>query len=212
MKNNTENTHSTPPKENVQIDMPTDSTVAKNHKVKAKSKKPSVWIWPIKIFVLALALSIAFGVLSEVVLNKTGLIVSIVLILFLLAISIVFDMIGVAFTSTSIEPLYAMASRKVKGSKAAIALAKNADKVASLCCDVIGDICGILSGAAGAAIATRLIMNASTSQAVLIATSVSAVIAALTVFGKAMCKNIAISKSTQIVCFVGRILNPFIKK
>lgn len=185
---------------------------AKKKKVKVKNKKQQFWLWPVKIFILALALSILFGLLSEVLLSKAGLIVSIILIVVLLAISILFDMIGVAFTSCSVEPLYAMASRKVKGSKAAIALVKNADKVSSLCCDVIGDICGILSGAAGASIAGVFILNATSSAAVIISTSVSAVIAALTVFGKAMCKHLAMNKSLFIVCTVGKIVSPFIKK
>lgn len=182
----------------------------KKPKVKAKGKGTNIWVWPIKIFFLALVLSLAFGVLSEFILSGAGLVVSIILILFLLAISIVFDMIGVAFTSCSPEPFYAMASKKVKGSKVALNMLKNASKVSSLCCDVIGDICGILSGAAGAAITAQIIItNASNSVMVLVATSVSATIAALTVFGKAMCKNIAIQKPASIVLFVGKICSIF---
>lgn len=184
----------------------------KQNTKKKKNKKQPFWVWPVKIFILALTLSLLFGIVSEMVLSNANIVICIILIFVLLAISIIFDMIGVAFTSCPIEPLYAMASKKVKGSKKAISLIKNANKVSSLCCDVIGDICGILSGAAGASIAVKIIAGATGSYAIIIATLVSAVIAALTVFGKAMCKNIAITQSVKIVNLVGKCLSIFSKK
>ena len=44
---------------------------------------------------------------------------------------------------------HAMSSKKIKGAKKAVSFKKNADKVSSFCNDVIGDICGIISGSAG---------------------------------------------------------------
>lgn len=119
-------------------------------------------------------------------------------------------MIGVAVTAASIEPFAAMRSRKVYGADEAMKLIKNAEKVASICNDVIGDICGILTGAAGATIALRIIIDSMGDIVkIVIASSVSAVIAGLTIFGKAILKKIAIDKSTGIVLRVGKVLRFF---
>ena len=185
----------------------------KSQKVTTKnnSKKVFVWAWPIKIGILTLALALMFGVLSEVLLSDANIIITILVVVVLLAISIIFDIIGVAFACCSLEPILAMASRKVKGSKAAIALVRNGDKVSSVCSDIIGDICGILSGAAGASIAVTIIAGQTGAIAIIIASVVSAVISALTVFGKSMFKKLAISKSVPIVAFVGRVVSIFVK-
>ena len=183
----------------------------KNQKVSTKNKKPSKYSWPIKVGVLTLALALGFGVLSEVMLSDAGIVLAILVIIIFLAISIVFDTVGVAFACCSLEPILAMASRKVKGSKLAIGLVRNGDRVSSICSDVIGDICGILSGAAGAVVAAKFIGSLTGSYAIIIATVVSAVIAALTVFGKSMFKRVAIEKSVSIVIFVSKILSVFSK-
>ncbi len=190
----------------------TQKDTLKKQKVASKTKKPFKYAWPIKVGILTLALALMFGVLSEMLLTDANIIITLLVIVALLVISIIFDMIGVAFAACPIEPLMSMASRKVKGSKRALNMAKNADKVSSFCSDVIGDICGILSGAAGAAITAKLVMNASGSKEVLIASIVSAIISALTVFGKAMFKKVAIEKSVNIVSLVGKILSVFSRK
>ena len=184
---------------------------SKNQKATVKSKKNIVWLWPIKIGVLTLSLALMFGVLAEYLLAGANIIVPIIVVVLLLVISIVFDVIGVAFACCSIEPILAMASRKVKGSRAAISLVRNGDKVSSVCSDVIGDMCGILSGAAGAAIAVTIIAGQTGAVAIIIASVVSAVISALTVFGKAMFKKLAVNKSVAIVAFVGKVLSIFSK-
>ena len=181
-------------------------------KVSTKNKKQFKYAWPIKVGVLTLALALMFSILSEMLLTDANIIITLVVIVVLLAISIIFDMLGVAFAACPLEPLISMASRKVKGSKRALNMVKNADKVSSFCSDVIGDICGILSGAAGASITAKLILNASGSKAIIIASVVSATISALTVFGKAMFKKVAIDKSVSIVSIVGKCLSIFSKK
>ncbi len=177
-----------------------------------KKKKQSWWIWPVKILVITLFLSLAFSVLSELVLGSVGIAVSIVIILALWILGVVSDMIGVAAASASIEPFNAMASRKVRGAREAKFLVKNAEKVSSICNDVVGDICGILSGAAGAAIAVKLTMGIVGSIQILIAASVSAIIAGLTIFGKAVMKKVAIDNSTKVILSVGKFLSLFTKR
>ncbi len=120
-------------------------------------------------------------------------------------------MIGVAVTSSNEEPLHAMSSKKIKGAKKAVSFKKNADKVSSFCNDVIGDICGIISGSAGVAVATSLAntYNLNIFYTTLI---VTAIIAALTIGGKAFCKKIAISNNHKIVYLTAKVLSKFEKK
>ena len=61
--------------------------------------------------------------------------------------SIFFDIIGIAATAAEEVPFHSMASKKQDGAKWAIILIRNADRVSSFCNDIIGDICGVLSGA-----------------------------------------------------------------
>lgn len=160
-----------------------------------------------KIFVIALILSFSFSFLSEFIFSKVGLIISIVVAVVLLVIGIIFDMIGVAVTAGSVEPFASMMSRRVYGADKAMKLVKNAEKVASICNDVIGDICGILTGAAGANIALRLLYDSMGDIVkIVIISSVSAVIAGLTIFGKACFKKVAINNSTSIILKVGKVL------
>lgn len=179
----------------------------------AKKKKQSRLNWPIKILVIALFLSLAISVLSEFVLGRVGIAVSVLIILFLWVFGVLSDMIGVACASASIEPFNAMCSRKVRGAKEGRFLVKNAEKVSSICNDVIGDICGIISGAAGAVISVKLITeNMANSLQILIAASVSAAIAGLTIFGKAAMKKYALDNSTKVILRVGKFFSLFTKQ
>lgn len=221
MDNNIQNQENPPSSQNEKLEENNQNILQENDnkeqvkekkKVSVKAKKPFKYSWPIKVGILTLALALMFSIFSELMLSDAGIVVSLVVIVVLLAVSILFDMIGVAFAACPIEPLISMSSKKVKGSKKALNMVKNADKVSSFCSDVIGDICGILSGAAGAAITVKLIGDAVGSKALIIASVVSAVIAAITVFGKAMFKKVAIDKSVSIVSVVGKCLSIFSRK
>ena len=178
-----------------------------------KKKQQKWWKWPIKILVITLFLSLTFSVLSDLLMSNVGIAISLIVVVFLLVVGIVSDMIGVATTACQIEPFAAMRSRKVRGAKIAMILVKNAEKVSSICNDVIGDICGILSGAAGAAIAVKFINDGmGQSIQILIAGAVSAIIAGITIFGKAMFKKYAIDNCTKIVLGVGKCLSIFSSK
>ncbi|MBO5394638.1 MAG: hypothetical protein J6A28_01880 [Clostridia bacterium] len=175
-----------------------------------QSKFASVWKWPLTVLVMALTLSFSFGVLSQYALSGAGVVVSIVVIVVFIVIAIVTDMIGVAVTAAEISPFRAMAAKKVRGAKESIKLIENAEKVASVSADIIGDICSILSGAAGASVAAVFILT-STDQfvGVLIASAVSAIIAALTIFGKALGKKYAMNKGEKIVLILGKVASLF---
>lgn len=178
-----------------------------------RSKKQKTWVWPIIVLILAISLSFVFSILSEIVLQDTNIAIAIMVIFIFIAISIITDMIGLAVASSNIEHFTAMAARKVKGSKQAIALVKNADKVSSVLNDVIGDVCGILSGAAGASIvATIAIKNGGDFIAILIPSLIAAVIAGLTIAGKAVFKKIAIKHANTMTLNFAKFLNFFTRK
>lgn len=172
------------------------------------ARKSKWYIWPLTVTLITFVLSVLFSLGTEIITSKAGLIVAIVAVVILVAVSILFDTIGVAVTACDIGPLTSMAARKLRGSKYGIKLVKNANKVASICADVIGDICGIVSGAGGAAIAFMIFTSLSGSQ-LLISILISAVLASLTVGGKAAMKRVAIDHSTEIVLLVGKFLSFF---
>ena len=177
---------------------------------KNQSKFKKYFRWPLIVLVLSFSLSMAFGVLSEVALNGAGIAISVIVIVVFLIIAIITDMIGVAIASCDIKNFRAMASRKVRGAKEAIMLYKHADMVSSIFADILGDICSILSGAAGAAVTTRLITSAmSDFIGVVVASLVSAVIASLLIFGKALMKRYSMNHSDKIILIIGKILSIF---
>ena len=100
----------------------------------------------------------------------------------------------------------------MKGAKEAIGLLKNATKVASICNDVIGDICGIVSGSLGAvltiAIASMFDFSLSSTLTSVI---ITAIISSCTVGFKAVFKEVATKNSDSIVFTVGKILSIFKK-
>ena len=146
-------------------------------------------------------------------LDGSAIAVAIIVIFVFIAIAIVTDMVGLAVASSNIEHFTAMAARKVKGSKQAMSLAKNADKVSSVLNDVVGDVCGILSGAAGASIVAKIaIDNAGNFTAILISSLIAAIIAGLTIFGKAILKKVAIKHSNSITLSFAKFINFFTRK
>lgn len=178
-------------------------------RVRVASKNSKWWLWPVKIFFLSLALSLVFSIGSEFLMSASGIVISSLIIVLLIIIAVISDMIGVAVTACNIEPFTAMASRKVRGAREALVLLKNADKVGSLCNDVLGDICGIVSGAAGASIVVRVTENLSSDAGkILIAALISSFIAALTIFFKALGKKYSIKNCNKITLMVGKILSP----
>ncbi len=179
---------------------------------KEKKQKNKYWVWPTIVFVMAILISLAFSMLSEWALSSAGIAVAVVVIVVFIVISIIFDMLGLAVASCNVEDFHAMASRKVKGSKQALALVKNADKVSSVCNDVIGDVCGILSGAAGAALLTNIALNANGFLTIFVSSLVAAIIAGFTIGGKAMFKRVAITHATGITLAFAKFINFFTHK
>lgn len=168
--------------------------------------------WPIKVLLFTFCISITFGIISEIVTSHFGIVVSLLVIIIFLIINIIADIIGVAFTVCLPESFSKLEHQNISVIGVGIKLVKNAEKVSSFCCDVVGDICGILSGSAGSAIFLKFGVVGHNSVHILIATFISSFIASLTIFGKAIGKNFAINNSVSIVLKVSSVLNLFNKK
>ena len=181
--------------------------VKKNHA--KKMRKDSSWI----LIVTVSAFWISFGLsfLSELLIPNVGFIFLVLLTLLFIVIGIIFDMIGVAVTAGTESPLNAMSSKKLKGAKKAVSFKKNADKVSSFCNDVIGDICGIISGSAGVTI-TADISKTYNLDIFWVGLVITGIVASLTIGGKALCKSIAMKNSKEIVYFTAKIISIFERK
>lgn len=185
-----------------------DKAIEKEELRKASRKKRNKWA--IKITIITFLLSIAFSFISEMTTSNASITISILLLVLLIVTNIIFDSIGVAATSCDLAPLLSMAARKEKGSKIAVKLVKNAEKVSNICADVIGDICGIVSGACAVAIVIKIsISNPNANFWVNII--FSSIIAGITVGGKAFLKEIALRKSKDLILITAKFLSIFIK-
>ncbi len=175
----------------------------------ASSKKSDV-IWVITVTLLSFMISAVLTFASSNVLKEARIITALLVIFIIVLINIIFDIIGTAVTAAEETPFHAMASRKLFGARQAIKLIRNADKVSNVCNDVIGDICGIISGAAGAYIIIRIIGQ---SDKISLAEMVmSGIITALTVGGKALGKTIALHNSNYIIYKVSVIISLITEK
>ena len=163
-----------------------------------------------KVFTLTIAtflVSLALNLGSNSVLSFVPLTLGLVLLLFIILVGVIFDIVGVSATAGEEAPFHAMASNRVPGAKHAIWLVRNADSVSTVCNDLIGDVAGTLSGAVGVAIIFNLKSLSAGLGGTLANTFMVALIAALTVGGKSLGKNFAISNSTRILIIVGRFLH-----
>ena len=162
--------------------------------------------WPLRVFFLAMVLSALLSCFSSTALDGAGYVVACLVLIAFIALGIVFDMIGVAVTAADPKPFHSMAAHKEKGGKEAIRLLSIAIRVSSRCNDVVGDICGIVSGSTAAVIVAALQRDFSTTN-VLVSIGVTALISGLTIGGKAVFKKIAINECTAVVYRVARIMH-----
>ena len=164
--------------------------------------------WVTTIILVSILISMIFTFASAEILGNAGYIMAFVVLCAFIALGILFDIIGVAVTAASPVPFHSMAAHHEKGAVEALRLLKNAEKVSSICNDVVGDISGIVSGTTSAIIVSRLMSDLSTKN-ILIQLVVSGLVAGLTIGGKAVGKTVAMNNGTKIILAVGKILNLF---
>lgn len=172
----------------------------------SKREKRKQIKWIITIFLVTMVISGTISFLSDILMEGSSMAVAFMILLMIIVIGILFDIIGMAVASADEKPFHAMAARKVPGAKASIRLLRNAERVSSICNDVVGDICGVVSGSASATIAAQILQNFEFSMPQIVGLLMSALCAGLTVGGKAIGKSFAVNSSTKIVHTVGRII------
>lgn len=164
--------------------------------------------WSVFISIVTFFLACIFSVVSTFVLDEATVAIGMIVVLMIVAIGIVFDMMGLASASAQEQPFHAMAAEKVTGSKQAIYIVRNADRFSNFCNDVIGDICGIISGTALTLVMVKLLGQAmeqdDTTYAV-VTVVFSGVLSALMVGGKAIGKSISITYAIPIVLWMGKV-------
>ena len=165
--------------------------------------------WVITIFIVTMIISGTISLLSDVLMENSSTVVAFLVFLAIILIGIIFDIVGMAVATADEKPFHAMAARKVPGARAAISLLRNAERVSSICNDVVGDICGVVSGSASATIAAQVLRNFDLSIASVVPLLLSSLVAALTVGGKAVGKGIAVKSSTEIVYHAGQVIYGF---
>lgn len=130
----------------------------------------------------------------------------IIIVIFIVFIGAFFDMIGVAAAAAKEPPFHAMASKRIFGARFAIRIVRNAERVASVCSDVIGDIAGVLSGATalavGEQIGTVFELHGWGKESISIGLTVMAT--AMTIGAKACGKTMAVYFPTTIILFASR--------
>ena len=189
--------------------------MAKQDPAAAKKARNKTIKWVITIFLVTILVSGTISLVSDVVMEGSSIAVAFLILLLIIFVGIVFDIIGMAVATADEKPFHSMAARKVPGAQESIRLLRNAERVSSICNDVVGDICGVVSGSASATIAALILTNVDIGWPRGVSLVMSALVAGLTVGGKAIGKTIAVKSCTKIVHMVGRVihsLNRFQKK
>ena len=169
--------------------------------------------WVIVISLWTFILAVFLGFIAHSLLNEIkSIAASFMILLVVIILGIIFDLIGTAAAAADMAPLNAKAARKVYGAKRGVYLVKHAEKVANFCNDVAGDISGIISGTLTAIIVFKLVLTIPYNQAEFyLGILLAALVAALTVGGKAWSKVIAINHSTEVIMIVGLVITRFEK-
>lgn len=175
----------------------------------AKEPPPIPW-WrrALRVGGLSFILAVLVNWGSSEALDLLPALAALLVVFLLVAVGIIFDILGTSVTAAELPPLNAMAAKKVPGARQALYLVKNADRVANFCNDVVGDVTGAVTGAAGATVALKLSAHISGNWAEEVFTLLMVgLVAGLTVGGKAAGKTFAISSATSVVVAAGRVIS-----
>ncbi|WMM26911.1 hypothetical protein RBU61_09625 [Tissierella sp. MB52-C2] len=167
--------------------------------------------WVLLISIWTFFMSGIISIITENLVNNLDILMAFIVLMIIMLIGIIFDIIGIAVTTSEEKPFHAMAANKVEEAKFCIKLVRNAGQVSNFCNDVIGDICGIVSGAAGTTIIYKLMSRYNLIDGTILSIIITSLIASLTVGGKAFGKSIALLNYEKIIYGIAKILN-FIEK
>lgn len=174
-----------------------------------KTRLKESYKWSAFAFTMTFIIACILSVTATTILQGVGWGIGVLIVFIVVLIGIFFDMIGLASAAASETPFHAMASERIRGSRQAIGITRNADRFSSFCNDVVGDIAGVISGAASALVIIEFIRTIDAENTLLhtvITVLFTGFISGITVGGKALGKTYSIHHSTSIILFVGRIL------
>lgn len=180
--------------------------MSKNDPQSEKKEKQKQRKWVLTIFFTTILISGTITLASDAVMANSNMVIAFLILLLIIFVGIVFDIVGMAVATADEKPFHAMAARKVTGAKECIRLLRNAERVSSICNDVVGDICGVVSGSASATIAAQVLASFEFGLPDLVSLVMSSLVAALTVGGKAIGKSIAVKSCTDIVYHAGQVI------
>lgn len=161
--------------------------------------------WTIVVVILSFVLSVIFSFITSAAMQSLSVFFAFIILFLIIAINILFDMIGTAVQSAEEHPFHSLASRKVAGAKESISVIRHSPQLANMCCDVIGDIAGIISGATTALIVSELVAMFQL-RGMLPSLILTGLVSSLTIGGKAMSKGISMQNGNYIVFMVGRLM------
>ena len=164
--------------------------------------------WALRITVFSGVISVILTLAATRSMQSVSFVPAVAILMAFVLIGVTFDMFGIAAASASETPFHAMASRRVSGASESLYFVRNADKVCSICSDVVGDACGIVSGAGSAVIVALAVMDFGLGDT-FTALAASGLLVGLTVGGKALAKPVAMRHSTKILMFAGRTVYAF---
>ena len=180
--------------------------MAKTDPEAARRQRHKTIRWVVTVFLITVVISGIISLVSDEVMDSSSLPVAFLILLAIVMVGIIFDIIGMAVASADEKPFHSMAARKVPGSQEAIRLLRNAERVSSICNDVVGDICGVISGSAAAVISARVLLLSKSGSEIFITLLLSAVVSGMTVGGKACGKSLAMNSSTAVVRTAAKVL------
>lgn len=128
------------------------------------------------------------------------------MLVLIVALGVLFDVVGLAAAAASETPFHAMAAKKGFAAPQAIAIVRNAEFVSSFCNDLVGDVCGTVSGAAALAVVFRLAVTRPALDPDWLSVLTVSAVAAITVGGKAAGKGYALDRANAIVLRVAQVL------
>ena len=186
----------------------------KKHHVKfrTQNKRKINFKWIAIITIVTMFMAIILSYISILYMDLVSLFGAIMILLVIVFLGIFFDLLGIAVTAAQDISFNSMAASKVKGAKESIMVIRNAGAVANFFNDVIGDISGIISGSASTAIVIKINQDVQL-ESIILSVFITGIIAAITVGGKAIGKEIAIKHCNYIVYKIGLLIYFFkIKK
>ncbi|AVM66498.1 hypothetical protein C3V37_00945 [Peptostreptococcaceae bacterium oral taxon 929] len=186
-----------------------EKSINKIEKNKKSKTSKTDYRWTMLITMFTFIMSVALSFLLDHLLKDVNIFVGVIMLLSVILIGIIFDIIGVSVTSADQKLFHSMAANHIQEGKVAIDLIKNADKVSSFCNDVIGDMAGIISGALGASLLSKIYDKFNDINIALIGTLITASVAGFTVGGKSLGKSVAINKYREIIFFISKIILKF---